>query len=193
MGFDLGSIASIPIVGDVLSAYGAHREAAMNRDFTAWQAGIQRDREDTAYTRKVADLQNAGLNPVLAAGGSGLGAGGMASGSMASMPSDIGGRAVSASNASALNRELVEKANYDKQTSQYQAEMANLDYEVKLSAVPELKAALINSARAASTEDSVRNEVWSGEHGDVLKYLQLLGAPANSAAGALRSLIPSLR
>lgn len=121
------SVASL--AGDAVSAYAAHREAAMNRDFQSNQADIQRGREDTAHQREVADLKAAGLNPILSGtGGSGLGAGGAPSGSMAPMPSDIGGRSIHSGVAAAVAKAQLDNINQSTDTSLSQASLNSILY-----------------------------------------------------------------
>jgi hypothetical protein len=75
-------MVSVPDVGSMISAGGDYTWNQKNYDLQSkifrYQKKLQQtifDREDSAYQRKVKDLQAAGLNKVLAASGSGSAAG----------------------------------------------------------------------------------------------------------------------
>jgi hypothetical protein len=66
---------SLPFIG---SARQSERNLTFQKENLAYQKQLQQEifsREDDSYSRKVSDLKAAGLSPVLAAGGSGSGAG----------------------------------------------------------------------------------------------------------------------
>ena len=61
----IGDVYSgLPIVGDMISSYRGREQQGYNRDLTA---NIM-DREDTAISRAAADMEAAGINPLLAVG-----------------------------------------------------------------------------------------------------------------------------
>lgn len=192
MGFDLGGLASFG--SDLFSAYGQHRENAMNRDFQDYQASRQMDFQErmanTQHQREVSDLRAAGINPILTAtGGHGNAApsGAAGGGSAASVPVGVGQRAA----ASALAQQQVQVAkeqgdavHYQAEKNKWDAEQSSLEYLIKESAAGALKEALRSSAKAEAAHNQQVEKVWRSPSSEVLKYLQLL-APVTGTASSI--------
>lgn len=93
MGWEAVLAALAPVTGSIIGGIQARKDRESNEDIAnrnlrnqesqmAYERDLQErlfEREDTAYQRKVADMEAAGLNKVLAAGGSGLAAGSVVS------------------------------------------------------------------------------------------------------------------
>lgn len=118
-----GNVASsaAPIVSGLLSYKGQQNANAANARLAQQQMEFQAEQSGTAYQRAMADMEAAGINPMLAAIRGGASAGG---GAMANMQNDLGEGANSALSAF---QTITQLSNIIKQGDQIDAQTGLLD------------------------------------------------------------------
>lgn len=158
------------LIAGGLNYWGQHEANRMNRKIAREQMSFQRESTDkqmafqermsnTAYQRAVADMEAAGLNPMLAVmqGGASSPGGASSGGSTAHMESET--------------REGIRSSIASRQAS------ANVEQTKALTDI--LKAEVVGKR--------VEAKIFEGKFGGLLKAMQLMSPGINSAAGLMRA------
>lgn len=121
--------AAATLVGAGLNYYGAQKANKMNRDLAREQMGFQERMSNTSYQRARADMEAAGINPMLAFSQGGASSPG---GSSATMQNEMSGVV---SSAIEVKRAQAELKNLQEQNKNLQAQNRKINAETTLTEI----------------------------------------------------------
>lgn len=179
------------MVGSGLNYFAAKEATRNSQDFAREQMAFQERMSSTAHQREVADLEAAGLNPILSAGGgasSPSGSSGQAQ--LADINLDAGAAVASAQQASKLEQEL------GNMKSQKDAIDAGKAVDVETARLRRAEAAIAEANAASAPAIKSFNEKYGTEINAIKQWGSALGPAAATlrdigiSAGALKMLMP---
>lgn len=163
----LGFGGSVGAAG--LSLQGVREQNRANQQMAQQQMSFQERMSGTAYQRTMADMQAAGMNPILAANQGGAST---PSGSTAQMQNEFGGIASSAMD---MQRSLAELQNMKAQNKNLLSQ-SRLSDAMRLSAIEEAKVKGATAKNLATQLPGLETErkIDEGAFGRGMRYLQRL-------------------
>lgn len=157
--------------GGALAAFGQSSANRANMDIVREQEAFQERMADTAHQREVTDLEKAGLNPILSAGGSGA-------------PSPVGAGATMQNVAGQAGSELAAAVPKAVQTTAAKADAA---LKVKNVSLADAQQKLVQAQQANAERDGRLKEAWATAADAVLPLVRDAGKGFGFLMNAARS------
>lgn len=177
--------AGTSLLGGVASAFGASRQRSFIRKEAKKNRDFQERMSSTAHARAVADLRNAGLNPILAARSPASSPGG----AQAGLPPNVAGEGVSSAIAVRRNRQELRnmkatQKNTDMNTELTYDQMRKTSFDAN--SAREHYYITQNERELSDKLKLLDARIYGGKYGEMLRRAQLLSSPVSSAAGVGR-------
>jgi len=181
------------ILGELISGgfqmWGQHNANKANAKLAREQMAFQERMSNTAHTREVADLRNAGLNPVLSAtGGSGASTPGGQTAQMLNEQGDAGNRVASAARLALetkMNREMVK-------TEQTKQNANSADALLKLEQTRSAEAD-VNLKQMGMTKADLEREFYGSKLGRATYSARQVAEAIGQVTGAVRDGVGAVR
>lgn len=166
------------LVGSIIQGEYSRRQANAQMDF-------QRDMSSSAHVREVADLRNAGLNPILSALGSGASTPG---GAMGETPDFAGALSTGMNTALAIrtqNKDLEQKdsliGNTDQDTQNKRESNKLINQQAAATALDVKQKAMSNKVLEQTIDAQIKKARAEGDYAEINQLMGVINSGASSA------------